>query len=255
MNVRLPIELIQEAQKERWIGSLAYYARLKHHRSHFYNFSYSTVSKLLRCSKSTLKRNLDILRHKNLAFFRNGNLCLVGEYKLKELYKAKHTVFIQSRHKKEKVCLQAKLIEKNLKNQKHHIDRLADHKLLTENFDILNKTELKRLYRLRFLLKDKKMHKFYQCLSVYGFGQILSRHFMTGYRTQKRMVDEGLIKVRKRFIEYECSKEDLFIGARKTGAIPIYSKFDKGHILVPIASSVEAVKPVNSRRVSSIYQK
>jgi len=242
MNIRLPIELIRKAQQEGWIGSLGYLANLKRYRTTYYNFSYQSVSKLLGCSKSTLKRNLDILRHHNLCYFKDRNLCLVGTYELQQRFENKKLVQIKLIHGKRKLSIEYALVSEKLNSQQYYIDRLAELKQLTKltNSRIyIEKRQYKRFQQLRLLFKKRSMQKDYQCLSVFGFGKVLGNHYTTGHRKRNQLKELGVIDVkpRKEMIKGKTFFDFKYMKAM--GLIPIYAKFSKGNIFTPTASEIQ----------------
>lgn len=244
MNIRLPIELIRKAQQEGWLNSLAYLAHLKRYKTTYYNFSYQSVSELLRCSKSTLKRNLDILRHNNLCYFKNNNLCLVGTYELQHRFKNKKLVQIKLIHGKKKLSLEYALVSEKLDSQKYYTDRLAELNRLTTLVNKnkwITKRDFNKFKKLRLLFKKRSMQRNYQCLSVFGFGKVLGNHYTTGHRKRNQLKELGLIDVKPK---QEIIKGKTFFDfkhMKSLGLIPIYSKYSKGNIFIRTASEVSVL--------------
>jgi hypothetical protein len=201
MNVRFPIALVKQSQQEGWTKALTYLALLKRNKTTYYNFTYQSVSKLLGCSKSTLKRNLDILRHNDLCYFQNGNLCLVGTKKLQSRFEDKKLAQIELIKGKEKLSIEYVLVSEKLTSQEYYIDKLAELKRLTKLIGTgkyIPKLQLKRFKKLRLLFKNRSMQRNYQCLSVFGFGKCLNNHYTTGYRKRNQLKELGLIHVKRK---------------------------------------------------------
>jgi hypothetical protein len=241
MNIRLPIDLVKKAQQEGWTKALTYLALLKRNKTTYYNFTYQSVSKLLGCSKSTLKRNLDILRHKDLCYFQNGNLCLVGTKKLQARFKHKKLAQIELIKGKEKLSIEYVLVSEKLTSQEYYIDKLAELKRLTKLISTgkyIPKLQLKRFKKLRLLFKNRSMQRNYQCLSVFGFGKSLFNHYTTGYRKRNQLKELGLISVEQKRNVIVGKTHFEFKLMRKYGNIPQYAKYYKGIISIPLASEI-----------------
>lgn len=245
MNIRFPIELIRKAQQEGWLNSLGYLAHLKRFKTTYYKFSYQSVSQLLGCSKSTLKRNLDILRHQNLCHFKDGNLCLVGTYQLQHRFENKKLVQIKLIKGKKKLSIEYALVSEKLDSQQYYIDRLAELKQLTKLTNsrrFLEKRQIKKFQKLRLLFKKRSMQRDYQCLSVFGFGKVLGNHYTTGYRKRNQFKELGFIDVKRK---QEVIKEKTFFDfkyMKSMGLIPIYAKYSKGNIFIPTASEIHIIQ-------------
>lgn len=241
MNIRFPIALVKKAQQEGWTKALTYLALLKRNKTTYYNFTYQSVSKLLGCSKSTLKRNLDILRNQDLCCFRNGNLCLVGTKKLQDRFEDKRLTQIELIKGKEKLSIEYVLVCDKLTSQEYYIDKLADLKQLTKlvhSKRYVPKTQLKRFKKLRLLFKNRSMQRNYQCLSVFGFGKCLFNHYTTGYRKRNQLKQLGLISVEPKRKTIVGKTHFEFKLMRKHGNLPPYAKYYKGIISISMASEI-----------------
>lgn len=196
----LPEKVIEDAINNRWETSLSYFIILRsfYKNNTFYKFSYRNLSKQTNISYAVLNRHIRRLKDKGLVRFHNGNLTLVGNDKLKELYKSK-LIAIPFADTKQKTVLNIQFtrIIKNLKQQKHIAVRKIETKKLQKPTYLKPKTAKRLLKNKKLLLNNKKFTEKsvndYYMLSNKKFGILTNRSKSTGIAIQKRLNEFGLI--------------------------------------------------------------
>src|SRR3990172_1957463 len=101
MDVRLPLELIEDAQQQRWHTSLAYFVRLRSFKNHYHNFTLRSIANLLKCSPETARKHIAILKERGLLRFQHKLLLLTGTAKMQSKCKKKKLIQVNAKFKKE----------------------------------------------------------------------------------------------------------------------------------------------------------
>ena len=191
-TINLPIRLLQEARDDKWLSYLSFFLTLKskYNNSVYYNHSLLKLSELLKIPVPTLSRYIVFLKAKGLISKHSGNLCCLGNDKIKSLYeKGSFSISIPIDNENQKLILQSALIGMNLKDQQYHIDKSVSEKYSKKN-------KVYKTFKKRYDNTRK-----YTGLSVTGISRLLNISRCTAQVYKKSAISLGYMTAKtKRLI-------------------------------------------------------
>jgi DNA-binding MarR family transcriptional regulator len=222
-TVFLPIKLVNQANDENWIRSLAYLVRLKaiYKNGTFYKFSLRGVADKIQCSPACLSHHLKVLESKGLVRYHSGNLTLVGLKKLSTMHNARLTTGIIVQFKNQFDILRSLIIKFNLQRQAYKIRR-QEKLLRKKSCEIASEN--------------------YVGLSCKRIGYLYGLSKESGSRIRRKLETIGLIKSERVYKslakgvcyeQYKILKYDLII--------PQWAFFKNGQILVQKRMKMEYI--------------
>jgi hypothetical protein len=119
-KVYLPLHLIREAVDNDWLDSLCYYVWLKnkHSKPIIYNPSLRKIGALLKCSPTTIKTHISVLKQHNLCHYEPGVLILKSTREFKAENRSQLVpVGISPNKSEQRDLLRFTLIKRNLHTQ------------------------------------------------------------------------------------------------------------------------------------------
>jgi hypothetical protein len=234
--LNVPFILIEQANNEGWLRSLAYYVRLKSvfRKSTYYRFSLRKVSQLIHCSPACLLHHLRVLEKEGLIWYHAGNLTCIGKRALAKKVECKRTVLVPINHKTQFDLLRSVVLKINLTRQAFR-SRENAVKFVAPSF-------LPR-YAKNNSLKD------YVGLSCKSLGRLLSRSKATGCRVRKKLEKIGVIRSeRVNAILFDGVSFAHFLHLKEERLIPTYAFYKNRVIYQPLHNRIETVALLKKRQ-------
>ena len=190
-TINLPIMLLHEANADGWLLQLSFFVRLKSYYSNsiFYNSRLISLSKELNVPVPTLSRYIKFLTAKGLLSKHHGNLCCLGNTKIKSNYeKCSFSIQIPIDHDNQLIVLRSAILELNLKGQQYHIDKSVSAKY--------SKKKIYKTFKERYDNTRK-----YTGLSIMGISRLLNISKTAAMIYKNKAVSIGLMTAKtKRFV-------------------------------------------------------
>jgi predicted transcriptional regulator len=229
----LPVKLVEQANKEGWTRSLAYFIQIKslYHTGIIYNYTTRRLSSLLNRSHSIVSTHVNILKDKNLIELRDGNLCCKGFNKLIKIYDHKVRAI--------RVC-----------NENQYYILLGEAARTSEQrqrFKISKKREGLRKKGMKISVRFKNeipQKENYIGLSCIGFAKMINCSPANASRILLKLKKMGIIKRKKMF---KVFLEDVspigYIHLKDIGSIPnnFTYNINQRRVEKPISSSYEYI--------------
>jgi hypothetical protein len=135
-TVYLPIKLINQANNENWLRSLAYLVRLKaaYKNPTFFKFSLRKVAASIKCSPACLAFHLKVLEQHGLVRFHSSNLTVTGYRALERMFRTKRFTGVTVDIKNQYDILRSLIIKFNLQRQEYRM-RKNERKICTHRPD------------------------------------------------------------------------------------------------------------------------
>lgn len=198
-KVYLPLALIREAIENDWLDSLIYYIWMKklHHKPVIYNYSLRKIAGHLKCSPTTAKKQISILKEHNLVEVLATNLHLKSTNSFFAERQLMVPVQVSTNKQEQRSFLRFACIKRNLHSQvrmfSQKVNALNYHKGLVKGYK-----ETKAGIRLAKLYPDPhRLESSMQdvlTLSNSKFGSLCNRSKSTGIKIQKAFNNLTLLK-------------------------------------------------------------
>lgn len=188
-TINLPVKILYDARDSNWMLYLSLFVKLKSYYSNsvFYNCTLQKLSQLTGVPRATLSRQINFLKSKGLLHKHHGNLCCLGNDKIKSLYeKGSYSIDIEIDNENQLARLQAAIIGLNLKDQQYHIDKSGLGKNCKTN-------KVYKTFKKRF--DDTRG---YTGISVAGIGRLLNVSRTTAQTVKNRCKQLGFLKAKTR---------------------------------------------------------
>lgn len=227
--VYLPVELLKKADNEGWLRSCAYFVRLKslYKNNTHYNFSLRSLSSKVKCSTGCLSFHLKVLHQKGLIVYHGRNVTFLGVRKILDLMgkKQMRNIAVPVDPINQYDILRCQIIRFNLSAQEYNIRKSGRQ---IQNFGDVPHT------------RREKTESCYVGLSALGVGNLFGLSGASGSRIRKKLANLHLLKLRRMFsVLYENVSLKHFNSMKWTGAIPVYSRYVEGRILVEKRYSIK----------------
>ncbi len=191
-KVYLPLQLIRDAVDNNYLDSLCYYLWIKklHHKPVIYAYSLRKIAGLIKCSPTTVKHHLDVLKAHSLVNIAGGNLILKST---NEFYRERQLmvpVQISNKKQEQRNFLRFTLIKRNLHTQVTQFNvksnALNFHKGIIKTYnEIRSGLRLVKLFPDAIALENSMQDEL--TLSNKKFGSLCNRSQSTGIKIQKAL--------------------------------------------------------------------
>lgn len=218
--VYIPIELIQTADKEYWMRSLAYFVRLKslYKNNTHYHFSLRSLAEKAKCSPACLSFHLKVLEAKGLVTYHAGNITFAGLAKMQAKHRRRN-IGVPVNFKNQYDILRGQIIRFNLSAQEYNIKKSGVQIRKKKQGVPFSKTEM--------------IDSCYPGLSAEGVGNLFGLSTASGSRIRGKLENFGLLSLTRVYsILFSGFKEKDYRNMKWEGIIPQYSFFKQGRILV-----------------------
>lgn len=206
-TLNLPIMLLKEARDDKWMAQLSVFLRLKsiYTNSVYYNHSLKKLSKILHIPVPTLSRYIIFLKAKGLLSKHSGNLCCLGNDKIKSRYeKGSFSLPIPIDNENQQLILQTAIIGLNLKDQQYHIDKSVSEKYSKKN-------KIYKTFEKRYDNTRK-----YTGLSITGISRLLNISRCTAQVYKKSATSLGyMVAKTKRLVLFTGVNIECFYNIKK----------------------------------------
>lgn len=260
LSIWLPSKLVHDAIDKEFLNTLAYFCILKkvYIKGRFYNYNKSKVAKQIGVSYNTLDFHVNKMIELNLAYFRDGNLCLYGFRKLKAKF-GQYVTRINFSNKKSELILniRSNVVLREINRQESKVSKnLADVKNAKRLYhedskQPIRKSLVKKVNKAGGIAKFVKDVDEAITLSNNGFGRYINRSPYTGARLQKRMNELKYIKSHKNYkrVESKMTLEEFnFFKEARLGTNQSHYFFDVKNncVMKRSANKIEVMKAPQS---------
>lgn len=193
-KVYLPLQLIKDAVDGNWLESLIYYVWIKklHTKPVIYNHSLRKIGAAIKCSPTTVKTHISVLKKHGLCEISAGNLILKSTRQFAKENKSLVAVGVSNNKADQRNLLRFATIKNNLHSQyKSYVKK--DNVLRLLDGQRFSKKETKSLLNFRRRINIENPTNADLTLSNKKFGSICNRSQSTGIKIQKSLNKIGVL--------------------------------------------------------------